>query len=440
MKSPIPEAVWLEAEAIYPTGGTAAALATIGRHDYTVSRHAIHEHMASRGIRRLDAVYNGPAVTPDPDDATVAAEVAHERTVEGLKRENRILKRKYEEAVRAASLEDVVTGLIRDYREMMPTPKVRLDNRENTRKAEIDETICLLLTDLHVGETVDGDAMHGINRYDVGVFLARMERLYDRIVSICFGALKGYKFEELRIYCLGDLVNGMFGAMHDELIVTQASDLMETVYGTALVLVQFIARLLQYFERITVLAAPGNHGRMTRKPWAKGASMNWDMIVPQIASTKFSGSDRVTFRIPDSFFFVDEIRGQRILGLHGHQVKGWASIPWYGINRTVGNLTEVLSNEGMPIDHVVMGHFHTEAIFDRVGGEVIAGPCLKGADEYTLSAGFKPAPAGQTLFGLHGTHGVTHRWRIDVQDAYEPKGEFNWWPGGTLGDAWKATA
>jgi hypothetical protein len=173
---------------------------------------------------------------------------------------------------------------------------------------------------------------------------------------------------------------------------------------------------------------------MTKKPWAKEQQMNWDMIIPQITSMWFKGENRITFDIPNSFFFIDEVEGQRVLGLHGHQVKGQLGVPWYGLRRIEESITASMAHVGKPINHVMMGHFHTEAIFDRVGGQVIANPCMKGADEYALGAGFKPSNAGQTMYGIHPRNGITHRWRINLQEYTEPTGLLKWWDGGVLGD------
>lgn len=398
-----------------------------------------------------------PKTVDKPVD--LVAEVQQDRTVEALRLEVGVWRRKYQESIRTGNREDSVLEILREGQVEYPKRlTVASLNTESPRVADIEETIVLLLSDLHVGEVVQGSAMYGANRYDVSVFLARMEELEKRLIDIAFGALRGYRFPELRVYALGDLVNGIFGAMHDELLVTQRESVKEIVYGTALVFAQFLARMLQFFERIHVCAAPGNHGRMYRKPWAKEADWNWDVIIPQIASTYFMREPRVTWTLPDGFFFLDDVRGQRFVGLHGHQVKGWASIPWYGINKTVENLATMVDSQrtrelitqaqsgqvvdlkdlqSLRVNHVVMGHFHTEAIFDRTDGEVIANPCMKGGDEFTISAGFKPARAGQTMFGVHEQHGITHRWRLDLQDAYEPTGSLQWYGGGSLAEEWR---
>lgn len=434
------EELWKRAAEVYPDGGARAVqkiLREAGYPDITLS--TIRDHMSSRGVFRRRA--RPPESIPISEsaeeitDEMISVEVKHEQEIEGLRRQVRTWKRKYEEAKKRGSLDTEILSLMRDYQASFPVPKVKKPNTEAPKRREIRETLVLLLSDLHVGEFVSPESTHGINKYDISVFLARMERLMDRVHAIAFEALQGYTFEELVIYCLGDLINGQFGAMHDELIVTQASGLMETVYGTAYVINQFLVNMLQYFERIRVVAVPGNHGRMTKRQWAKDAEMNWDSIIPQICSTQFSGSDRVSFLVPNSFFFIDEIRGQRFLGLHGHQIRGWAGIPWYGINRIIGNLDEVFAHNGPEIHHAVMGHFHQAASVEKVKGEVIATGCVKGPDEYSLGAGVKPSPASQIIFGVHADHGITHRWKIDLQDAYEPSGILEWWPGGTLGDA-----
>jgi hypothetical protein len=428
----VPPDRWDAWRELYVSEGIEAVVRKAAEEGYTLNPSTVKSAYWTRGIKRRS---QRPPQDPQ-DQQDISAEVSRDLEVEALKREVRIWKRKYEELTKRQSLDQTIAQLMRDYRQSMPVPKIRESSRV-PKQVRTRESLVLLLSDLHVGETVDAEQMHGVNRYDIDVFLARMELLADKIEEIAFDHLTGYEFDELVILGLGDLVNGMLGAIHDELIVTQATDLMETVYGLSYVLVQFIARMRQRFAAVRSVWAPGNHGRMTRRPTAKDSHINWDIVVPQIVSTFFDSSDGVDFTIPRSFFFVTEVRGQRILGFHGHQIRGFASIPWYGINRFVSSLTEVLQDRDLGIDHVVLGHFHNEMIMDRVSGEVIASPCLKGADEYTLSAGFKPVPAGQTLFGIHEEHGVTHRWRLNLQNAYEPRGDFSWFPGGSLGEVWK---
>ena len=364
-----------------------------------------------------------PTTSEEPVDSIAA------RALNSAQREAQVWKSKYNSLLTDQSASSDLGQLFERYAAAVEIPRFRADSRV-PRVAKTEETVVLLLSDLHVGETVFAEAMHGLNRYDTTVFLARMDALYDRVVSIFIDHLSGYRFPELRIYLLGDLINGQFGVMHDELIVTQGATLMETVFGTSSVLCQFIQRMLQHFERIHICAAPGNHGRMTKKPWAKEAEMNWDMVIPKIVSQWFRTEPRVTFNLPNSFFFIDDIHGQTFCGFHGHQVKGWAGIPWYGINRFVNNLTEAMQVIGKPFDHVVLGHFHSEAQFERVRGRVLANPCMKGPDEYTLQTGLAPAPAAQIAFGVHPTHGPTHIWPIRLQDAYEPQGTFLWQPSG----------
>lgn len=420
--SQVPEVAWQNIESAYSLGGKHFARYVANQCEQgDLSDMAIQKHCERQGIRA------GSMVEPPTDHTKLS--VDHDIEIKAYKREVDVLRGKYEEVTNRASMDQILGNMLIEHRERMPTPTLKSLNVENPKLAQSEESIVLLLTDLHVGEVVSGQAMHNINKYDVPTFLARMEALHDKIVMICFDRMQGYKFPELVIYCLGDLINGQFAVMHDELLVTSAYSLMETVYGTAYVLTQFIASMLEYFETVRLVPAPGNHGRMTKKPWAKEATMNWDIVIPQIVSTKFWQEPRVKFSFTDSFFFLDEVRGWRNLGLHGHQIKGWAGIPYYGINRIVGNLDEVLIHNGIEVHNVVLGHFHTQAVLDKVGGQTIIGPCMKGADEFTLSAGFKPSPAGQTMFGMHEEQNITHQWRLNLQDAYEPRGFFEWWDG-----------
>lgn len=414
---------------------------------------ALKEHHGS------DIPLSDPESVED-SELTISEQVKHDRQIAGLKAQVDVYKRKYESVLKESNLEAAVVELMRDYRDQMPVPKVPQLNTEAPKRVKTKETLCIVISDTHTGEEVSEEAMHGINKYDHIVFISRMDAYFEKIKSIALENMAGFEFEEVHLYLLGDLVNGMYGAMHDELIITQSADLMESVYGTAYVLVQFIALLRQFFGKVVVCAAPGNHGRMSRKPMHKMPHMNWDMIIPQIASSFFFNDKNVVWNIPKSFFFIDQIYGETFLGLHGHQVKGWASIPWYGINKTVGNLVTAMDQQKMNelereakekgqisidltdlqslrINNVVMGHFHQEALFERVGGAVMASGCMKGPDEFSLGSGFSPSPASQLMFGVHRNEGVTHRWNMHLQNYYEPKGVFEWWSGEDIGSAWE---
>jgi len=106
------------------------------------------------------------------------------------------------------------------------------------------------------------------------------------------------------------------------------------------------------------------------------------------------------------------VEGWRFLQTHGHDVKSWNSIPWYGLNRLVTNINALEASRGTPIHHYLFGHFHTEASLPHAAGESFINGSLIGGNEFSINAMGKAGQPTQWLLGVHKTHGVTHRWPI----------------------------
>ena len=216
------------------------------------------------------------------------------------------------------------------------------------------------------------------------------------------------------------------GLIHDELvetnwgnIVTQASEVANAIAGG-------LRALADEFGRVWVTGVPGNHGRTTAKPRAKGSALDsYDRAVYQVLSDYFSGrgmageaglDPRITFDIPDCTDRQVVVEGHRFLLTHGNNlgVRGGDGIigALGPIARGAVKLQRAESQVGQDFDTLVIGHWH-QYMPRGDALPVIVNGTLKGYDEYArlyLRARF--AKPSQALWLVAPKHGVAAQWPV----------------------------
>jgi len=281
------------------------------------------------------------------------------------------------------------------------------------------ETALLLLGDFHIGETVDKEEVCGFGEYNFDIFVRRLKFLAESIKSITLSKLKGYRIDKLVIYCLGDMVSGR---IHEELIESGEDIIFQILYGSY-ALAQFVLEMLQMFEEVEILGVVGNHGRLQKQVRYKKRFVNWDWIFYQFLSMFLSAVDRVKCNFPKSFFAIHRIYGWTFLVLHGDNIKSWLGIPWYGIDRAVYRLGDLLQSRGEAIDYRVLGHFHQTGELDRGRGEILINGSMIGGTEYSLGRVFSFERPTQLFAGCHEEIGVVWRYplRLDLPGVEKVK-------------------
>jgi hypothetical protein len=163
-----------------------------------------------------------------------------------------------------------------------------------------------------------------------------------------------------------------------------------------------------------VFVSPGNHGRLpdARKVQQKDPWRSWDVLIALLAREHLRGNSRITWHIPQSWSVAYEVQGWRFLQLHGHDVKSWMGIPFYGLNRMISTVGALEASRGSPVHYVLAGHFHTQSSLAHPVGEMFVNGSLIGATEFSVNALGRADKPTQWLLGVHREHGVTHRWPI----------------------------
>src|SRR5262249_13117582 len=148
----------------------------------------------------------------------------------------------------------------------------------------------------------------------------------------------GYEFPTAYLGVNGDLVTG---SIHDLEKYSNGKTIIESVAECGYLLAEAVRNVAAEFEHVEMVCTVGNHGRLpdARRMEQKAPLRNWDAAVYFFAQAVLRDVKNVNITIPNSYAAAYEIQGLNVLQSHGHQIKSWGGIPWYGLQRHVGRVT-----------------------------------------------------------------------------------------------------
>ena len=269
-------------------------------------------------------------------------------------------------------------------------------------------TQVLHLTDLHEGEITKKDEVDGFNEFNPEIFTQRLMELGNKVIEQAKTLRNGYNIPDLHILGTADYISG---DIHDELKVTNAYPAPVQAVNCGYKLGALLILLAPHYNHITVdMITLDNHGRMTRKNQAsEGGENNWSYVVAHVLKQYVSRLSNVEVKIHAKASMLVNIGSERYLGFHGHQIKGWAGLPYYGFDRRIA--MEAVKRMNIPeqaFTKMVLGHFHvaTNAMNWIIGGS------LSGTNPFDHGCG-RHAQAHQTSWLVHpkyGEFGFTRWW------------------------------
>ncbi len=283
------------------------------------------------------------------------------------------------------------------------------------------ESIVLFLSDIHMGEVVSISAMGGRNSYNMRIAAARLERYFQSVVKLGTEHWTGPPPDSIYFVLGGDLVSG---EIHEELAKTNDLQAIPAVRVLAEALAAGLRLLRESFPGIpiNVISVPGNHGRNTKKPEAKGFAINsYDTLVGLLLEwwAATTGIKNVTFSAPHTGDALVSIHGWNVLFTHGDRIGSRGGSGFVGPAATAARgMQKIVQDylaEKQVVDVIVMGHFHTplELEYGFVGSSLV------GPSEYSRSGRMRSHPASQWMLSIHPQYGVARRWKIACGDKSE---------------------
>lgn len=270
----------------------------------------------------------------------------------------------------------------------------------------------LLLSDLHLDETVDPDEVEGLNAYSREIAEQRLQRCVEKTIMLSRDYISGVGYDGMYVFLGGDMISGF---IHEELAETNEAPVPETVEYWLDPLSAALGTLADEFKKVHVAGVVGNHGRLTRKPRNKHrATDNIDWLIYRMLMRDFRNDDRFTWQIPTSADCTVEIYNTKYLFTHGDQFRGGSGIAgivsplMLGVSRKAKRAMQLDAN----FNYAVMGHFHQYSMYKSL----IVNGSLKGYDEYAYCNNFEYEPPQQAFWVTTPENGITMTAPILVSD------------------------
>lgn len=261
----------------------------------------------------------------------------------------------------------------------------------------------LQLSDLHWGERVDPKQIGGVNEFNLAIARRRLENVIKGAIKLARILSPEMSYPGIVVQILGDAISGN---IHEELQATNEINTMPTVLDLYRQLVPAVRLLADTFGNVFVPCVTGNHGRDTKKIWAKDRHhTSFDWLLYQFLAIAFESDARVRFYIPDGSDGLYRVFGVRYLITHGDQFRAGDSIigPVGPITR--GEQKKLARNVavGQEYDVMAFGHWHKRMIASRLRGN----GSLIGYNEYAAQGNFGFEPPLQNFWITHADHGIT---------------------------------
>lgn len=275
-----------------------------------------------------------------------------------------------------------------------PVPKPKIDKRRGN-----EEVAVAILSDWQLSKVTPD--------YNSAVCEERIYRYAEKIINLTEIQRKDHPVKEVRIWALGDIIEGELIFPGQSFLVDGGLYRQITVDGPR-IMKNFINIMLENFEKVTFVGVIGNHGAIGgRARRDHDPETNGDRMLYRITQLMFEKEPRVNFVIPDGrgerhWYAVDKIGKYKALLCHGDQFGSLSS--FYAFQKKaygwkIGAIEE-------DFDDIYIGHFHTptKMTFNTVQLRIAGSP--ESVNTYaaeTLAAAGRPS---QSLIFVHPEKGI----------------------------------
>ena len=260
--------------------------------------------------------------------------------------------------------------------------------------------------------------------FSVEVFDQRLERWVDGVCGIMAKRYEGYQLDELILPLGGDHVEGddIFPGQSWQLEldpprqVWTLAEKMEVAYTE---IIRF-AKEEMGVEHIGMYGVDDNHGAVGgKKAGARPKTYSWNWLYLKILFDKLREQPVDQFAIEPGGALFFKTKGHEFQMIHGHQVRGWGGLPFYGLTRFDGRSIRLHSRI---YRYLLMGHHHQPAEIPNGAGETIMSGDWVGANNLSGLLQSASRPQQKIIFVSEqwGVDGTERLYFQDADSAYEP--------------------
>lgn len=275
-----------------------------------------------------------------------------------------------------------------------------------------EEVANIVLSDWHLGEVVRKEETGGLCEFNMEIAQKRIEKLLESQKEIILIHTRGgIPIKKCVVWLLGDIITGETIYKGQKNFIEFG--IAEQIVNAKQTLGEFLLNLLTLYSNVKVVAVMGNHGRVGVRGEATVIWNNYDWVVYNWTKDLLSNYAQIEWNISQAWFIIEEIEGWRFIGQHGEDIRQWLRTPWYGIERDIAEMTEILSDiEEKPPYYWLYAHFHVAEQAETPRGERIINGSLVGGNLFSVKKLRKVSRPSQSFFGVSRKQGITWRYNI----------------------------
>lgn len=264
---------------------------------------------------------------------------------------------------------------------------------------------------LHVA---DGHAGKITVSYDEDVYRARMDTLFDSVMTIVELHRKMYDIDTLCILNVGDNIQGENphqGSKVGEIRMGVRDQISKLALPTW---AKLICSLKQEFQEVRFEGFPGNHGYEILAPETSRADLEfYDLLAAKLGDHK-----GITINIHERFAEVINIEGFRCFCFHGDGIPCQQGVPFFALDKRLKSWYMQFGG----FNYAFGGHFHKEHS-DEVSSKFkyYMTSMLSSDDDWALKKLGVSSNPSQRLYGMHPRHGITWNYTLIVDYAFLPQ-------------------
>lgn len=314
-----------------------------------------------------------------------------------------------EELIKTQHLLDEISGLAK-----VPNEPAKWATPSGYKGKRAKAAVCCLVTDIHMGEVVEDDAILGLNKFNPDICTARLRRYFGAACEIGHRWTSDCTPAGAVVIIGGDLISGN---LHWELEATNALTSQEQCLAVASELAAGLKHLAKSYGKVHSVWIGGNHDRGTPKPTSKlYARLSYATLVAKFVYEMLKDDKRISFQIPNARDAVVPVLGKTIFATHGDGMgsgggQGFAG-PILPIIRGSKKVELQQFRAKRPYDLLVHGHFHHSA---NAPG-VLSNGSVPGYTEYGNSFRASLEPPQQWLFLMHERWGLRERLEVQLEE------------------------
>lgn len=273
--------------------------------------------------------------------------------------------------------------------------------KPSNKRGGSESVAIAVASDWHIGETVIGANINGVNDFNNEVAERRVKAFFTKTLELVEIMRSATRVNHLVVALLGDLISGY---IHEELLEESYFSPHESIDWLYIAVKDGIEYLLKYggFKQITIPCCYGNHGRSTAKKRFASASKNsFEVTLYKELARRYDKHKIVKFQVsPGYSLFQRYFDRYTIRYHHGDYMRfgggvGGISIP---INKGITKM-----NQKKHADIDVFGHFHQF----KDGGHWVCNGSLIGYNAFAESINASYEPPRQLFFTIERDRGKT---------------------------------